>query len=202
MAQGHRWFAATYDFVTKGTERAVRPLREWIIGEASGRVLELGIGTGASLSHYRRAEQIVGIEPDPYMLRRAEKRLASLGLTNVHLAQAPAEDLPFEDASFDTVVASLVLCTVGDPARSLAEARRVLRPGGELRFLEHVRHDDGWFGRVQDIVAPAWRWFSAGCEPNRRTEQAIASAGFRLDEVRRLMVPVKTPLIAGIARPT
>lgn len=196
---GHRWFAATYDMVTFGTDRAIRPLREWIVGGAAGRVLDVGIGTGATLPYYRRADEIVGIEPDGYMLRRAQKRAADLGLDNVSLNEAPAEDLPFDDASFDTVVISLVLCSVDDPNRSLAETRRVLRPGGELRFIEHVRHGLRLGALAQDLVTPAWSWFSAGCQLNRPTDRAIAAAGFDLEDVRRRRTPM-LPVVAGVAR--
>jgi ubiquinone/menaquinone biosynthesis C-methylase UbiE len=197
--KGHRWFAATYDFLTQWAETKVfsryRPL---IAGEARGRVLEIGAGTGVNFLYYQAAESIVAAEPDPFMLRRAETRAERLGL-HVEFCQCPAEALPFPDSSFDTVVSTLVLCTVPDPARSLAEFRRVLKPTGTFRFIEHVRAH-GLLARVQDFVTPAWRWIGAGCHPNRQTAQNIARAGFDIVELQERPLPL-APLIIGVARP-
>jgi len=150
--KGHRWFAALYDRVSGRAERRVlSQLRPFVTGEATGHVLEIGVGTGANLPYYRVAEKIVGTEPDPFMLSRAKKRTAQLGLS-VEFHQCPAEALPFPGASFDTVVATLVLCTVDDPARSLAEIRRVLKPNGTFCFMEHVRADGRALGRLTLVV--------------------------------------------------
>ena len=201
--QGHRWFAAMYDRLSgAGERRLFNKVRPRIMGEAQGRVLEIGVGTGASLSYYPAEAQVVGTEPDPYMLERARRRLTELGATNIELQQAPAEELPFDDASFDHVVSSLVLCTVRDLPRALAEARRVLKPEGTFRFMEHVRNDESRFwGTVQDVIVPVWRWFSAGCHPNRRTQQAIEEAGFRLEWLEQFRIAPGTPGIYGVARP-
>ncbi len=199
---GHRWVAAVYDWFNGRTEwRIMRQYRPIIMGQATGRVLEIGIGTGFSLPHYQQADEVIGIEPDPHMLKRAQKRLAGLGLANVELRAGRAEALPFEDSSFDAVVASLVLCTVRDVPGSLAEARRVLKPDGTFRFMEHVRNDDSFMGTIQDWITPIWRWLAAGCHANRRTEQAIVAAGFHIEQSWRLSVPPGQPLIVGIARP-
>ncbi|MCH8009821.1 MAG: class I SAM-dependent methyltransferase, partial [Chloroflexi bacterium] len=167
--KGHRWFAALWDRTGAVSERAHGPkIRPRIMGEASGDVLEIGVGTGASFSYYPEDARVIAIEPDPYMIERAHKRLAELGNTNIQLRQAAAEELPFEDASFDHVVASLVFCSVRDQAVAFAEVRRVLRPNGTFRFWEHIRNDDSRFwGTVQDAITPVWRWFGAGCHPNR-----------------------------------
>ena len=201
--QGHRWFAAMYDRLTgAGERRLFKNVRPRIMGEAQGRVLEIGVGTGASLSYYSSEAQVVGTEPDPYMLERARRRLTELGATNIELQQAPAEELPFDDASFDHVVSSLVLCTVRDLPRALAEARRVLKPEGAFRFMEHVRNDESRFwGTVQDAIVPVWRWCAAGCHPNRRTQQAIEEAGFRLEWLEQFRIAPGTPGIYGVARP-
>ncbi|MGB2694159.1 MAG: class I SAM-dependent methyltransferase [Dehalococcoidia bacterium] len=176
-------------------------VRRIIVGEAHGRVLEIGVGTGASFSYYPHDAQVIGIEPDPYMLARAEGRRADDGFDQIELRQAPAEQLPFEDASFDHVVSTLVLCTVRDVPQALAEARRVLRPGGTLRFFEHVRNDESRFwGVIQDAIVPIWSWIGAGCHPNRRTEQAIADAGFAIESVERARAGPGTPAIYGVAR--
>ncbi len=200
---GHRWFAALYDrFTGPGERRVFKKIRPRIMGEVQGRVLEIGVGTGASFSYYPAEAQLVGIEPDPFMLERARRRLEELGLRNVELHQAPAEEIPLEDASFDHVVSSLVLCTVRDQSRALAEARRVLKPEGTFRFMEHVRNDESRFwGTVQDLITPAWRWFGAGCNPNRRTRQAIEDAGFRIEWLEQVRIAPGTPAIYGVARP-
>jgi ubiquinone/menaquinone biosynthesis C-methylase UbiE len=196
--KGHRWFAALYDPLSRGVERRVLGrLRTFITGEASGRVLEIGAGTGANFPYYRTTQKVVATEPDPYMLRRARQRATELGV-DVDLHQAAAESLPFPDHTFDTVVSTLVLCTVDDQARSLAEISRVLKPGGELRFIEHVR-GSGLLGRIQDRVVPIWRWFGAGCHPNRRTAQSIRAAGFDMVELRGQQL-VFLPLLVGTAR--
>lgn len=200
--QGHRWFAAMYDRISGGGERRLgKKVRPRVMGEVQGRVLEIGVGTGASFAYYPPEAEVVGTEPDPYMLERARRRLAGLGLSNIELHQGPAEELPFEDASFDHVVTSLVLCTVRDLPRALTEARRVLKPEGAFRFWEHVRNDESRFwGTAQDVITPAWRWFSAGCHPNRRTRQAIEEAGFRIEWLEEVRMAPGTPGIYGVAR--
>lgn len=202
--QGHRWFAAWYDRLSAANERRLgNKIRPRLMGEAHGRVLEVGAGTGASFSYYPSDAQVVATEPDPYMLARARKRLEELDSGNVELRPAPAEQLPFDDASFDHVITSLVLCTVRDQPKALAEARRVLKPGGTLRFLEHVRNDESRFwGTVQDGIAPIWRWVGAGCNPNRRTREAIEQAGFAIDWLERVPIGPGTYAIYGAARPT
>src|SRR5439155_19115331 len=140
---GHPWFAAVFDRLSAPMERGfMREVRTDLVGGARGRVLEIGCGTGASFPYYgASATEIVATEPDPYMLERARKRAEEVGRA-IDIRQAPAEDLPFADGSFDTVVSTLVLCTVRDPAAALAEVRRVLEPGGELHFCEHGRFEN------------------------------------------------------------
>jgi ubiquinone/menaquinone biosynthesis C-methylase UbiE len=198
--RGHRWYAATYDLISRGAERGLLgQLRPLVVGQAHGRVLEIGVGTGASFPYYQYAEILVATDPDPFMLRRAERRARDLACA-VQLQQAEAEALPFVDGSFDAVVSALVLCTVANPDRALAEARRVLKTGGTFRFIEHVRAD-GWFGRAQDVVTPAWRWFGAGCHPNRRTVESIRAAGFDIVQLEQRTV-ARGPFVAGVATPT
>jgi len=198
--RGHPLFAAVYDLIGKaGEERVLGPLRRWVVGDATGRVLEIGAGTGLSFPFYRRDVQLVATEPDPCMLRRARRRAAALKLP-VEFHRAEAEALPFGDASFDGVVSTLVLCTVADPGRALAEVRRVLRPDGALRFVEHVR-GDGWQAVAQDLVTPLWRRVGAGCHPNRPTVDTIRSAGFRVDRLEERPKAVPGPFVAGVATP-
>jgi len=206
---GHRWFASIYDRLLTSNEGSyMRRIREEIVGGARGRVLELGAGTGASFAYYNdHAEEVVATEPDPYMLERARRRVQDAGCP-IELRQASAEELPFEDGSFDTVVSTLVLCTVTDPARALSEVRRVLKPSGELRMYEHVRYDHAFGAFWQDLVTPAWRWFGGGCHPNRDIARLVREAGFEFQQLERSKpVPPIPPMvfarphITAIARP-
>lgn len=155
--------------------------RRWLAEGARGRVLDLGTGTGRMLPYYPPAVRVVGLDPSAAALARARRRSGRVGLV-----AGRAESLPFRDGAFDTVVGSLVLCSVGDPGRALAEVRRVLAPHGELRAVEHVRSARPWRARVQDWVQPAWTRLTGGCHPNRETEATVERAGFRiLSEGRR-----------------
>ena len=186
--------------MTQGSERRLlRRLREHVVGEAWGKVLEVGAGTGANFPFYKLAQKIVATEPDPFMLRRAKKRAQTLGL-NVEFHQSPAEELPFPDVSFDAVVSTLVLCTVLEPDLALAEIRRVLRPDGFFRFIEHVQADQPPMMRLQNVLTPVWRRLAAGCHLNRRTAESIEAAGFKMVEVQHVALPLM-PIIFGVAKP-
>ncbi len=161
-------------------------------------MLEIGAGTGANFPYYRVAQKVVATEPDPFMLRRATKR-ARTARRQIALCQCCSEALPFPARAFDTVVSTLVLCSVVDPAGSLAEIKRVLRPSGTFRFIEHVR-GHGILGWLQDCVTPVWRWVGAGCHPNRRTAESITAAGFEIVELEERPLAL-TPLIIGVATP-
>lgn len=179
-----RLFAALYDHLNAGYERTVmRPRREQLLADAHGTVLELGAGTGANLDLYPRSLDLMLTEPDPHMRRRLEARLGEAGRA-VPVVAAPAERLPVTDDSVDTVVATLVFCSVGDPDRALAEVRRVLRPGGRLLFLEHVRSDNPATARWQDRLTPVSRRVAGGCHPNRDALAAIRRAGFQVVELQ------------------
>jgi ubiquinone/menaquinone biosynthesis C-methylase UbiE len=194
-----RWlFATAYDRVLAGAEqRGLRGLRQRLLARAAGRTLELGAGTGLNAPHWPSdLPELVLSEPDRAMARRLEARLPALG-PRARSVRCAAEDLPFEHASFDTVVARLVLCTVRDPHAALAEARRVLAPGGRLLFLEHVRSDDECLARWQDRLSPLHRWLALGCELNRPTGLWVEAAGFRLDDFERLELPG----VPALARP-
>lgn len=199
----HRVFAALYDVLGRRAERG--PLgarRRELLRDAVGRVLEIGAGTGANLSHYPAIRELVLAEPDAAMRRRLVPRLDGLAFP-VEVIDAAAEELPLDDASVDAVVSAFVLCSVDDSARALAEARRVLRPGGRLLFIEHVRAG-GRAARWQDRVTPAWRRLAAGCHPNRDSVGAIRRAGFAVTELRRVddvpALPLARPIVAGVGQ--
>jgi ubiquinone/menaquinone biosynthesis C-methylase UbiE len=204
MSLWGRIFAAAYDTMMKGPEQAtLRGHRKALLAGTSGRVLEIGGGTGANLPFYPPAvEEVVITEPEEPMARRAEGKLAEHTI-NARVVHAPAEDLPFEDASFDFAVSTLVLCTVNDPPKALAEIRRVLKPDGRLVFLEHVRSDDPKLARWQDRFQPVQYRIGHGCHCNRATLDNVKAAGFAVDELEhdtmKKAPPIVRPLIVGSA---
>ncbi len=197
-----RAFARIYGpTVWPGERRGMRTLRKTLLAKARGRTVEIGAGTGLNLTHYPNdLDELVVAEPDPAMRRRLERKLVQLG-RSARVIDAPAERLPFADASVDTVVSTLVLCTVEDPDVVLHEIVRVLRPGGQLLLIEHVRSESPRLARWQDRCAPAWQGFARGCRCNRATAQLLAAHGLSLADVHsttwRAMPPIVRPLIAG-----
>jgi len=203
--KGHRIFAAVYDRMNSAAERRfIGPRRARLLNTLTGDVLDVGAGTGANLPHLHRAARVVATEPDPAMRRRLAAKVGTAGVT-IQVDDAAAEALPYADDSFDAVVFTLVLCTVSDPARALAEAARVLRPDGRLIVLEHVRGAGG-VARWQDRVTPLWNRLGAGCNPGRDTRAAIERAGFTFVEVEEFQpmprwIPVSSWL-QGVATRT
>lgn len=202
LLRANRWFAAFWDWMVSHETASARRMREEIVGPASGRVLEVGCGTSASFPYYPPDAQVVATDPDAEMLKRAQRRLDELGRDNIDLHQLPAEDLPFADASFDHVVSCWVFCHVSDPSHALTETRRLLRPEGTFRFMEHVRSDHRVWGRTQDFVNPVWRrLLDAGCNVNRHTQQTIEQAGLDILWLKReRLFPPTSPGIYGVAR--
>lgn len=195
-----RAFSAFYDKLLEGTEEAgLRERRRQTLAAASGRTLDIGAGTGANLGLFPESVgELVLAEPDPHMTKRLRRRMAETG-SSAELVEAPAERLPFEDASFDTAAFTLVLCTVPDPAAALAEAARVLKPGGKLLFVEHVRAPDAGLARWQDRLEAPWRLFADGCHCNRDTVASIESSPLTLDAVERGELPKSPPLTKPLA---
>lgn len=178
--KGHKWFASMYDRMLASQEKGyLGAVRKEMLKDVSGDVLEIGAGTGANFQYYGAGAKVVATEPDPYMMERAQKRAAESD-KNIELKSAPAEALPFPDASFDYVIDTLVLCSVKDQRKALSEMKRVLRPGGELRLYEHVRYENPAGALMQNIISPAWQWVGAGCHPNRDTGRALRDAGFEV----------------------
>lgn len=153
--------------------------RDWLAKGAKGRTLEVGCGTGRNLPRYEAGVTLIAVEPEADALKVARRRAP-----NALFVRASAEALPFREGAFDTVVSSLVFCSVPRPELGLAEVKRVLAPEGSLRMLEHVR-SDGWYGPVQDFIQPAWTAVAGGCHPNRRTEQTVEACGFVIDDEGR-----------------
>jgi ubiquinone/menaquinone biosynthesis C-methylase UbiE len=165
--------AAVYDaFMLPQELLGMRRQRARTAGAATGRVLELGVGTGLNLPFYLQADEVVGVDPDPHMLKRARRRAAQVHWP-VRLVQASAESLPFDDGEFDSVVIALALCTIPDPEAAVREARRVLKRTGRALFLEHVRSRGRYVARLQDLVTPVWTRLAGGCHPNRCSLQTI-----------------------------
>jgi SAM-dependent methyltransferase len=198
-----RAFSAAYDRGFKATEEAgLSDMRRELLAQAKGRVLELGAGTGLNLERYPETiEALTLVEPDPHMTKQLREKLVRLGKTaEISVVEAPGEALPFPDDSFDTVAVTLVLCTVPDQAATLAEIKRVLKPGGHLLFLEHVRADDPSLARWQDRLERPWRFLGDGCHCNRDTVAAIRAAGLDLDAVERDVLPKAPPIVRPLDR--
>lgn len=198
-------FASQYDrFLALAERDGLAARRADLLNGAHGRVLEIGAGTGLNLEYYPDTlDQLVLTEPSEPMASRMRDRVAESAL-NADVVIAPAEQLPFDDDSFDTVVGTLVLCTVPDPVATLAEVKRVLVPGGELLLMEHVRSESPDSAKWQDRLEKPWRWYGNGCRCNRDTVSIVEAAGFEWDELQHGIVPhappIVRPLIAGRAK--
>lgn len=157
--------------------------REWVTDKAHGLVLEIGAGDGVNLSYYHPDAQVIATEPDTESLEQITDYE-----DNVTLAQVSAEELPFPDALFDAVVGTLVFCTIPDAPRALAEVRRVLKPNGSLRLVEHVRAKNPLGRAFMQVLNPAWHWMTGGCNINRDTLSAVRAAGFQVIRVNKQMM--------------
>lgn len=178
METGHPWLAKTLDWAM----RPLYPARRDVVPHARGRVLEVGVGTGLNFGLYTDAvEELVGVDPDPFMLERARPRAAALPFrTTLH--QAGAEKMPLDANSIDTAVITFTICTIPDPASALVEVRRVLKPGGRLLFVEHTQSRQGMMATVQDALTPLWKQLGGGCHLNRPAVELIRAAGFEVPE--------------------
>jgi len=196
-----RMFAAMYDRGLKATEDAgLGEMRRDLLAATSGRVLELGAGTGINLDLYPPAvTELVLVEPDPHMAKRLRARLAA-SPRQATVLEAPGERLPFADGEFEIAVATLVLCTVPDPTATLAELRRVLAPGGRLLLIEHVRAEEQGLARWQDRLHGPWRFLADGCHCNRDTAAALAAAGFETEGLEQSQLPKSPPIIRPLIR--
>lgn len=189
-------FASLYDKFFAAAERdGMAARRKELLSNARGRVLEIGAGTGLNVDSYPETlDRLVLTEPSEPMAKRMVDKVAESPL-NPEVVIATAEELPFDDASFDTIVSTLVLCTVPDPAAALAEIQRLLAPGGQLLLLEHVRSESADSAKWQDRLETPWRLYGNGCYCNRDTISMVESAGFSWDELEHGTIPHAPPII-------
>ncbi|MFI2230084.1 class I SAM-dependent methyltransferase [Nocardia testacea] len=202
-----RVFAALYDpLLWLGERSGMGARRRDLLRRAKGRTVELGSGTGLNLEYYPGdLDELTLTEPEAAMRTRLTRRLGHRR-DGARIVDASAEQLPFADDTVDTVVSTLVLCTVPDPGAALREIERVLHPGGQLLFIEHVRSESPRLARWQDRLAGPWRRFAEGCHCNRATLELIRARGLELDDVQetawRRMPPIVRPLVMGVATKT
>ncbi len=180
----HPIFARLYARLSASEEaKGAAEHRQEMLAELHGRVVEVGAGNGLNFKHYPdTVTEVLAVEPDD-LLRGHAKTAAGKADIPIHVIAGHADALAVEAGSYDAVVASLVLCSVPDPASALLALRGALRPGGELRFYEHVRSDRPWIGRAEDLLDPLWSRVAGGCHPNRDTLGAISAAGFQITDV-------------------
>jgi ubiquinone/menaquinone biosynthesis C-methylase UbiE len=191
-----RLFTELYDRgLTAVEEAGLREIRRQTLAKATGRTVDLGAGGGANLALFPQAvSELVMVEPDPHMLRKLRPRLGRAPVP-AEVVQAGAETLPFESASFDTAVFTLVLCTVPDPAAALAETARVLKPGGKLLFVEHVRSRHPGLARWQDRLERPWHFIGDGCHCNRDTAATIEASAFTVEQIEHGRMPKSPPIV-------
>ncbi len=203
----HPLFARLYDRVSALAENTgQREHRRELLAGLSGRVVEVGAGNGLNFPHYPpEVEEVVAVEPEAYLGERSRKAAAGAAVS-VRVVDGLAEELPLEDGSVDAGVCSLVLCSVPSQAVALAELRRVVRPGGELRFYEHVRGEGAALARVQRAADLVWPCIAGGCHTHRDTPRVIEGAGFAIEACRRfsfrpcsVLAPI-APHVLGRAR--
>jgi ubiquinone/menaquinone biosynthesis C-methylase UbiE len=182
----HPRFARMYERISRESERrGTAAYRDRALAGLAGRVIEIGAGNGLNFSHYpNTVTEVLAVEPE-HRLRALAEQAATQTRVPVRVVPGHADALPAADAAFDAAVASLVLCSVPQAAGALAEIRRVLIPGGELRFFEHVRSGQPLLGLLQDAITPLWSAAAGGCHPNRDTTAAIRAAGFHIEQLDR-----------------
>jgi ubiquinone/menaquinone biosynthesis C-methylase UbiE len=179
------FFTRWYDTLMEPLEkRGFLAIRKDLLGKAQGKVLEIGSGTGINFSHYDIAGEVIAIEPEPAMRDKSLQR-ALQAPVSIDVRDGRAESLPFPDNSFDTVVGTLVLCTIPDPVKALEEIRRVCKPNGQVLFFEHVRIHNSILGVLQDKLTPIWKRLCDGCHLNRNSVELMKKAGFKVTRVEQ-----------------
>ncbi|MCT8136715.1 class I SAM-dependent methyltransferase [Anaerobacillus sp. CMMVII] len=173
-------FARYYDAFMKPVEdKFITSWRKELLTHARGKVLEIGAGTGINFRHYQHCDKVIALEPNTYMIEKAEEKgkQASVPIT---IIEGRAEKLPFANEQFDTVVVTLVLCSVDNPTQAVAEMKRVLKPSGRILIIEHVKMQQPLFAILQNMITPLWKRLCDGCHLNRNTEQTVKDAGFEI----------------------
>jgi len=179
-----RMFAKGYDFFMRPLEKKrFKEIREELLVKANGCVLEIGSGTGINFPLYKSVKKVVATEPSTYMIERSQEKLKQSPV-KIEIVQAGAEKLPFPDNSFDTVVATLVLCTIPNPNQAMIEMLRVCKPGGKLLFFEHVKMDNQFLACLQEVLTPAWKKICDGCCLNRDTLTLIKGNDLLINEIK------------------
>jgi ubiquinone/menaquinone biosynthesis C-methylase UbiE len=200
----HNIFARVYEQLNSGLAESnfMVPLRREMVGKASGLVLEIGAGTGLNFSFYRpeQVERVEAIEPDTAMLRYAQERLKTAQVP-ITLTQVPVEALPFPDETFDSAVATLVFCSVSDPARGFHEIMRVLKPDGIMLLVEHVRSRGAITSRLQDALVPFTKLFAGNCHWNRDTARTVSEVGFEVTFKRDIHSSLMPMILLEAKRP-
>ncbi|WP_186762677.1 class I SAM-dependent methyltransferase [Lentzea tibetensis] len=199
--RSHPIYASLYDRLNEYAEVDwLGRTRQWVADRAKGTVLEIGAGTGMNLPRFHDVDEVVAAEPDPAYRKRLLRRVGEATVP-VRVIDAPAERLSLPDDSVDTIVSTLVLCSVDDPARAVAEMARVLRPGGEVLLFEHLRTGE----LKQTVCVPVWRFLVGGCRLNRPTIETVRAGGFAVEEIDSLVPPgtpkVMGPFVTAVARP-
>jgi SAM-dependent methyltransferase len=201
----HPIFARLFDRLVRKADPQEAEHRVELLAGLSGRVIEVGAGNGINFANYPpEVTEVVAVEPEAYLREKAAE-VAGEAPVPVTVVDGLADALPGEDGAFDAAVTSLVLCSVPDQRRALGEIARVLKPGGELRFYEHVLSEDAKVARLQNRIVPVWRFCGGGCHPNRDTTAAIEGAGFRIERCRRFpfkpgpLMTVVEPHVIGAA---
>lgn len=173
-------FAFLYDFLMEPIEkRYITRWRKALLRHTKGKVLEIGAGTGVNFPLYSTCEEVIAIEPNPYMLQKAEAKVKE-AMVPIEVLESKGEVLPFTNEQFDTVVVTLVMCSVDAPEKVISEIRRVLKPGGVVLFLEHVKMEQPFYSTLQNLLTPVWKRLCDGCHLNRNTEETIKQGGLTI----------------------
>jgi ubiquinone/menaquinone biosynthesis C-methylase UbiE len=193
-----KYFARNYDaFMGLLEKKGFSDIRQELLKEAKGNVLEIGSGTGLNVPFYTYPDQVTALEPNPEMRAKSLQR-AKIALIPLEIIAGDAENLPFEDDTFDTVVGTLVLCSIPNPEKALREIHRVCKPDGTILFFEHIRLNHRLWGSLQDFLTPVWKKLCDGCHLNRNSLELMEQTGFNVTHVtrhyRNLFITVKADL--------
>ncbi|MDQ0156949.1 class I SAM-dependent methyltransferase [Robertmurraya andreesenii] len=178
-----KWFPTVYDWAMNPFEKGrFEEIRRELIHKVYGKVLEIGAGSGINFPFYRDVEGVDAIEPNPAMVAKSNRR-SELAVVPIHIHEQKAENLSFDDDTFDTVIATLVFCTIPNPVQALEEIKRVCKPGGKVLFFEHVKMEQPNLAHLQDWLNPFWKRICDGCHLNRETLELVKESGIEVVSV-------------------